>query len=211
MSFPPEDIRQSREDLLKINERYAEIARLLKLQDTLSPADINTFLQRVYESLLKTGIINEDGKVNEQEIFSAFSEGTYRQLSAQDILASYYSLEYDAELECGIVTWNGLIAMKEFQQVNENFLELARKHKLRKMIRDTRNFTILSPLSRKWFTDYMIPQFYEVGIKFSAVLIPQNQLSRKIVEDIIHTVNPGKMDVRLFSSMEEARSWIASV
>ncbi len=211
MSLSAKETQQLQENLAKIDIRFQEISRLLPFNKVLSVSELNELLQPLYESLLKTGIINENGIINQREVFSNFPETHYKSFNGNDMVDSLYSIEYDAEIKCGILVWNGYVTSQEFRYINENFLEFAREHTITKMIRDTRNFTILSPADRKWFTECIIPQFHAVGIRFSAIIIPNNQISRLLVEELARHANSHEIEVQYFPSVEEAKAWLAAV
>lgn len=211
MSLSTEEIQQLQNNFTKIDNRFQEISKLLPFNKVLSVDELNTLLHPLYESLLKTGIIDQNGIINQREVFSNFPETHYKSFNGNGMVDSLYSIEYDDETACGILIWNGYVSSQEFRYINENFLEFAREHKITKMIRDTRNFTILSPADRKWFAEYMIPQFHAIGIRFSAIIIPNNQISKLLVEELVKHANVHKIQVKYFSTLEEAKSWLCNV
>src|SRR5687767_12970963 len=103
MSLSEEEKQRLQVNLAKIDERFQEISKLLPFNKVLSVTELNALLHPLYESLLKTGIIDENGIINKREVFESFPEIHYKSFDGQDIVSSLYTIEYDPEIQCGIL------------------------------------------------------------------------------------------------------------
>ncbi|MES2765179.1 MAG: hypothetical protein V4642_04885 [Bacteroidota bacterium] len=211
MNLSAKETQQLQDNLTKIDERFKQISKLLPFSRVVSVDELNSLLEPLYQSLLSTGIIDEQGRIKKEDVFTSFPEIHYLGYEGKDLMDSLYSIEYDPEINSGILTWNGYVTSQEFRFINTKFLDFAREHKLTKMLRDTRNFVILSPADRTWFIEYMIPQFQDAGIRYSAIVIPNNRISRMMVEELTNHAEPYNINVQCFQTPKEARGWLATV
>jgi hypothetical protein len=122
-----------------------------------------------------------------------------------------YSFEYDAALDCWVLTWNAYVFSDEYREINTRVLERLENRTMHKMIRDTRKLNIISAKDQEWFSEFVAPQLVLAGLKYSAVILPENQLAKMAVEDIVHRLNPKIVDTRFFGDMDSAREWLATV
>jgi hypothetical protein len=122
-----------------------------------------------------------------------------------------YSLEYDEELDCWILTWHEYVSSNEFREIQLRVVEQLENTSPRKMIRDTRNLNILSAEDQQWFLEVIVPQMIIMGLKAVAVIIPKNLLAKMSIEDVTSKIAPNGVDTRLFSDIDTAREWLKSI
>jgi hypothetical protein len=122
-----------------------------------------------------------------------------------------YSFEYDAELDCWILTWNEYVFSNEYREINERMLEQLENRTMRKLIRDTRKLNIVSVRDQQWFIEYVVPKLLATDLQYAAIIVPENTLAKMAVEDIALRLTPGRVDTRFFADLEAAKAWMKTV
>lgn len=124
--------------------------------------------------------------------------------------------DYDAEVPCIINTCRGFIMSQELRNLMVRGLELIREKieengKIGWLV-DVRYSESFDPRDTEWIVNYWNPKAYEAGVRFVAVIMPENVFAMINIEDYTEqSVVSGTLTIQHFDSMESARSWLKEV
>ena len=130
-------------------------------------------------------------------------------MSSIDVNAQLVKVGFDEATRAVIVEWFMTPDSHEFKTVLNHGLELARQHGATKWIGDTRELGMIDPNDQDWANQDWFPRAIHSGIKDMGVVISDDVLSKMTVEDIMNEVKDLGFTSRYFSTLEEAKDWIA--
>jgi len=104
----------------------------------------------------------------------------------------------------------GFIPHKEYVEISERRLELFRQKKIRSMVTDIRGMKVLSAESQKFNNEVFIPALYQVGIKRSYMVAPDDTFAKFMLDRSNQKVvqRDGKLKVELFAKLEDALDFL---
>lgn len=85
-------------------------------------------------------------------------------------------------------------------------LELVNKFNATKWISDTSKLVTINESDRRWVYDIWYPKVIKSGLKFMAIILPENLHSKESILTIVSKI--GDLEIRNFKDMENAIKWI---
>jgi len=117
-------------------------------------------------------------------------------------------LEYDENLKFASIIWRDQVTSAQRHIIDENLLLFVRKYKIRKIIASIHYSHVISSEDQDWLIEYLFPKMYAAGLRYSAFVIPQNQQTRSLIEEVVRRIDPNKIQVQFFSSWVRAKDWL---
>jgi hypothetical protein len=107
--------------------------------------------------------------------------------------------------------WFGFVSPEEYKEIMEGpYLHYFSKAKCTKKVCNTLSLEGgMDPDTSAWFGEFMFPQLLKSGLKYNAVVIPEDIFAQQSMEEF--EKNLGNNFGRLFPSQEKAVDWLRSV
>lgn len=112
------------------------------------------------------------------------------------------------------VTWRDASASledAEFMEINENYLELIKEHKLVAFFIDTRKFLYtISPDMQDWVGENILSKLPGLGLKRIAFLMSEEFIAQLSIKQTMENLGDN-CQMRYFDDKEKALSWVEEV
>jgi hypothetical protein len=123
----------------------------------------------------------------------------------------YATIELDASVPCIQITLNGIPRFSEhYQLVQQKRLELMRREKANfpklQMLTDSRTAGPVLDEDVHFFKENVMPAIEAAGIHYLAIVMPSNKFTQLTIREM--TEGSGKVYVRYFDVLEEAKQWL---
>jgi hypothetical protein len=86
---------------------------------------------------------------------------------------------------------------------------IGENHALRFLL-DARNAKLVIAEDERWIWEDLLPRFALAGIRWTAVVVPANQLAAIMLADITETPPSGELQREQFGTLDEAEAWLSS-
>lgn len=146
----------------------------------------------------------------------SFGESTVLQKSQEIMIKPFYQDEYatiglDDSIPCVLLTLNGLPRYSEhYNLVQEKRLELMnreiRNYPKLHMLTDSSNAGPVLDEDVAHFKTFVLPAMERAGIKFLAIVIPDNKFTQLTIKEM--TEHARVIKIRYFESPREAKLWL---
>lgn len=121
------------------------------------------------------------------------------------------SLEWDKDAKCVKIAWRGAFESGEqYRQLLMRLLDVIEEKRGSRMLFDMRNMPVVSPEDQAWVQSQWMPRSIEVGLKYSAVVMPKAAISRLTLRHIAKDASHIDRQRAYFETLEEAREWLKS-
>ncbi|HYF03872.1 MAG TPA: hypothetical protein VEC36_10880, partial [Patescibacteria group bacterium] len=105
----------------------------------------------------------------------------------------------------------GFLGSEDFHSINEQILEFISEHKLNKIVLEIYAIVLPNTSMKIWYIEDFIPRIVQAGLRYAAVIVPRNQISKFVVEEIIKKIKPSQIEIRTFTNVSIAKYAIASI
>jgi len=124
----------------------------------------------------------------------------------------YSKAYFDTELRSGVIEWkNKKLNDVEYKLPLVKLIEYSNGKKIfENYYSDARFQSVVSPSSRKWFEDNMVPAAIENGLKRGAVVITKNPFKKHYMNMIISSSKKFPIKIKVFDDPEKAKDWLKS-
>lgn len=115
------------------------------------------------------------------------------------------TIEFDTKEKVLIQTWVGFSASVVFRTAIDKTVEFVENNSVRAILNNTLEQQVVKPEDTQYAASKM-PEMFQNGIKAMAIIVPKNiitQMSLKKFEQDVKGAN-----VKMFSSVNEAKAWI---
>jgi hypothetical protein len=118
-----------------------------------------------------------------------------------------------AHLKQGIYNdaWFGFVTGDEYKEIMDGaYLYYFSESKCSKKMCNTLGLEGgMEPETSEWFNNQLVPKLLDAGLKYNAIIIPENIFAQQTMEDF--EANLGNKLARLFPNEQEATNWLISV
>ena len=121
----------------------------------------------------------------------------------------FLSIEYDEKLNCVLMNWKSYASNTDYRKGLEKGLELAKEKNLTKWVTDQTNMSGIKKEEQIWAYQDWFPRVMESGIKYMAIIIPENPLTQFTVNNILKHVDLSRIQIQFFERLTKAKKWIA--
>lgn len=105
--------------------------------------------------------------------------------------------------------WNGFASFEEVLQVGKRTLDAALFEKPTKVLFDTRHMEVLDEESQQYVSNEFAKQMREVGIKFTATVLPEDVFAQHSVDRIKEAIlTTATTEVKYFNKIDAAVKWL---
>jgi hypothetical protein len=125
--------------------------------------------------------------------------------------SSSYKITYDADADCVVMKWDGYSTSSEFRQGTETMLNMVIFHHTNYVLADIENMVLISQEDQQWLEREFIPRAINFGFGALAIIKPKSYFNKVAIETISYKVDPGKLPIRFFDKIEEAKDWLKSI
>jgi len=126
-------------------------------------------------------------------------------------IESLFTIDKDTNDNYAIVYVHGFLSSAEFRGISEKVLDFIKTHKVTKVILEIHALGIPYAADRTWYMEDFLPRVINAGLQYVGIIVPRNRLAGLVVEDIINSITPGKLQVYTYTNISEARAWIESL
>ncbi len=107
--------------------------------------------------------------------------------------------------------WNGFASFEEVLQIGKRTLDAALFEKPTKALFDTRNMEVLDERSQQYVSTEFARQMREVGIKFTATVLPEDEFAKHSVDRIKEALlTTATTEVKYFEKAGAAVKWLST-
>jgi hypothetical protein len=122
----------------------------------------------------------------------------------------FYSMEMDDKVDAILFRWKKFASGQEFREGMNSLLEYARSKNVSKFIADTSGIKAHREEDEEWLEKEWIPKATDAGLHYCAAVPPESTIAEMDMEGFIATrLDDHDYVLKMTSSMEEAREWIA--
>ncbi|PLW99835.1 MAG: hypothetical protein C0594_16505 [Marinilabiliales bacterium] len=124
---------------------------------------------------------------------------------------NYAHVSYKKDLKAGYVIWKGKLTSEEYRNTILSLIDYSKnKSVVENYLSDIKDQAVISPNDRKWFETEAIPASKATGLKRGAVVFDGNVFKKYYLNLILKSTNKFGIDLKFFSSIEEAEDWFKS-
>ena len=107
--------------------------------------------------------------------------------------------------------WFGFVTGEEYKEIMDGpyYFYFAESKCSKKMCNTLGLEGGMEPETSEWFNNYLFPKMLNAGLKYNAIVIPENIFAQQTMEDF--EANLGNKLARLFPNETEATNWLNSV
>lgn len=120
-----------------------------------------------------------------------------------------WTVDYDAEVPCVVMTWQGYATSKVFRDANEKIVDVIARHKTAKMLADVKYFVLIGAEDQAWLASDWIPRAIEAGMKTIAMVTPTFHFNRVAVEAVVQKMDRERLTVEFFADRKQALAWLS--
>jgi SpoIIAA-like len=124
--------------------------------------------------------------------------------------SDYLTAWWDDKLACLVIKRIGFVSGEEFKYHNLKLLEIIKSHKVIKMITDVRQMKVVAPKDQEWFAQEYLTQAHAAGLNHMAIIPPSSLIAQMSVT-MVERKADGIIEMRYFTTFEDAADWIKSL
>ena len=118
-------------------------------------------------------------------------------------------VKWDPTLKAAHIEWQGWADTTEYAAANDAIIgALSDRHGSR-ALGDCRLLKVIKQSDQDWSVRDWFPRVLAAGLRRMALVIPTSGLAGMNVKDILSQVPGTKLEIAHFSTIEEARAWLA--
>jgi len=119
----------------------------------------------------------------------------------------FLTIEYLEDIHAGIGNWNGFVSEKDYKEGLNKMIDFYVEKKVNKWIANLTKMEAISPELQDWANNDWFPRALAAGVKFMAVVVPEDVFNQFAVENIMTKV-ADTLTTHYFSNVDEAKNWI---
>jgi hypothetical protein len=123
----------------------------------------------------------------------------------------WVSIRWDGVHHCVHTEWKAFATSGEFRAALMRALDPIREKRSVGYLSDTRKVKVIVHTDQTWANEVWIPLLVKAGVKRFALVTAASGLGKLNVEDVIHLVDNRGVLMRGFSSLADARQWLAEI
>jgi hypothetical protein len=119
-----------------------------------------------------------------------------------------FSVEYDVDIPCIVMTWRGYATSAMFRAANEQVLNTIAERRARKLLGDITDFVLIGAEDQAWLNEEWLPKAMEAGLRIAALVTPNFYFNRVAVDNVVKKLDPARLQVAYFTTRQEAADWL---
>jgi hypothetical protein len=121
-----------------------------------------------------------------------------------------WTVDYDAEVPCVMMTWQGYATSKAFRAANEQIVGVIARRNTSKMLADVKHFVLIGAEDQDWLARDWIPWAMEAGMKTVAIVTPTFHFNRVAITSVAEKLDPERLTLQFFADRKQALAWLAA-
>ena len=119
-----------------------------------------------------------------------------------------FSVEYDVDIPCIVMTWQGYATSAMFRAANEQVLDVIAERRAKKLLGDITDFVLIGAEDQAWLNENWLPRAMDVGLRIAALVTPTFYFNRVAVDNVVKKLDPIRLQVAYFATRGEAADWL---
>jgi hypothetical protein len=116
---------------------------------------------------------------------------------------------WDANWNVVHIEAKGWADTAESHAVLDSALRAMTDHQGSRWLVDGRDMQAMKPSDLQWINDVWLPTAIAAGLRVAAIVMPTSEMAMQNIDDMA-TAAEDKIEVRYFSSVENARQWLTA-
>lgn len=121
--------------------------------------------------------------------------------------APYASVRWESHAQWVVAEWKAWASSADFRAAQETTLRAVQENRALRFLADTRNARLVLVEDERWMCEDLIPRLALAGIRWTAVVTPENKLTKLIAADVGKTQRSGSQSQH-FGTLDEAKEWL---
>jgi len=121
----------------------------------------------------------------------------------------WVTIRWDEARQCVHTEWKAFANSAEFRAALMRALDAIRDKGSVRYLSDTRKVKVVVREDQTWANESWVPLLVAAGVKRFALVMAPTGLGKQTVQDVIDLVDNRGLLVRGFTSVDEARTWLA--
>jgi hypothetical protein len=121
-----------------------------------------------------------------------------------------FSVEYDVDIPCIVMTWQGYATSAMFRAANEQVLNVIAERRAKKLLGDITEFVLIGAEDQAWLNENWLPRAMEAGLRIAALVTPNFYFNRVAIDNVVKKLDPMRLQVAYFGTKKEATDWLKS-
>jgi hypothetical protein len=117
-------------------------------------------------------------------------------------------VKWDLTSEAAHMEWLGWADSAEFRGANDALIRVITKHRSSRILGDSRKIKVIKKSDQAWVNNDWFPRILAAGLKRMALVIPESNLAKMNIDNLISRVPGSLLDVAYFATIEDARRWL---
>jgi hypothetical protein len=119
-----------------------------------------------------------------------------------------FSVEYDVDVPCIVMTWQGYATSAMFRAANEQVLTVIAERRAKRLLGDITEFVLIGAEDQAWLNDDWLPRAMEAGLRVCALVTPNFYFNRVAVDNVVKKLDPSRLQVAYFANKADAAAWL---
>jgi hypothetical protein len=115
--------------------------------------------------------------------------------------------DYDAQLV--LVEWDGWANSNEFAGLLDAEIQALKQNQGARLLADCRRQKVLNPKDQERANREWLPRALAAGLKDFAIVLPESVVADMNIRDGLDKASATALEVGYFTTVEEAREWVA--
>jgi len=129
--------------------------------------------------------------------------------SQERIETALYTMEYDAEIDAVVFTWEEFASGNQFRDGANDLLEFIREQNAEKLLVNMRGIKAHDEEDQEWLTEEWVPKIIDAGIEYSVNVHRDSVVSEMDTENLYRDLEDLEYESLMTDDVEEAREWLA--
>ena len=129
-----------------------------------------------------------------------------------EVLASKkkYEIRLDNAINCIEIEYNDIISVKEFKKILGKVYDYSVKHRVTKLLTNMNKMGMIPMEVQKWIGSEWYPKMMQNGTTIFAQVEAKSTAAQASTDDLSDKVKSDRSQSGFFTSLDEARKWIAA-
>lgn len=119
-----------------------------------------------------------------------------------------FSVSYDVEIPCVVMSWRGYATSAVFRAANEQVLAEIAARRAGKLLGDVTDFVLIGAEDQAWLNEDWIPRAMDAGLRTCALVQPSFYFNRVAIESVAQKLDRARLQLGFFDAREAARAWL---
>lgn len=119
-----------------------------------------------------------------------------------------YNIYFKQGTDYVVMEWDGYATSVQFREGTEYMLSVLKAHKVRKVLADVKDMTIIGQEDQNYVQFNFLPRAIEAGFRAIALVKPTNYFNAVAVESLSYRIKQSVVEMRVFDDIDSAKEWL---